>query len=129
MKDLFEEFRAFLMRGNVVDLAVAVVIGTAFGAVVTSLVDDLMMPIIAMIGGEPDFSALDFEINNALFRYGAFITTLISFVITAAAIFFIVVKPMNVIIERRKKGEAPAEETPEEIQLLREIRDALRARG
>lgn len=130
MQDLFNEFKAFLMRGNVVDLAVAVVIGTAFGAVVTSLVDDLIMPVIAMIGGEPDFSALDFEINNALFRYGAFITALITFVIVAAAIFFLVVKPINTLQDRLKKEEeAEPEETPADILLLREIRDLLRARG
>lgn len=130
MQDLFNEFKAFLMRGNVVDLAVAVVIGTAFGAVVTSLVDDLIMPVIAMIGGEPDFSALDFEINNALFRYGAFITNLITFVIIAAAIFFLVVKPINMLQDRLKKEEeVEPEETPADILLLREIRDLLRARG
>jgi large conductance mechanosensitive channel len=130
MQDLFNEFKAFLMRGNVVDLAVAVVIGTAFGAVVTSLVDDLIMPVIAMIGGEPDFSALDFEINNALFRYGAFITNLITFVIIAAAIFFLVVKPINMLQDRLKKEEEDEpEETPADILLLREIRDLLRARG
>lgn len=130
MRNLMEEFRAFLMRGNVVDLAVAVVIGTAFGAVVNSLVDDLIMPVIAAIGGEPDFSALDFEVNNALFRYGAFLTALISFLIIAATIFFIVVKPMNVLQNRLKKEqEAEPEETPADILLLREIRDLLRARG
>jgi large conductance mechanosensitive channel len=129
VNDLFSEFKAFLMRGNVVDLAVAVVIGTAFGAVVNSLVADLIMPVIAMIGGEPNFSSLDFEINNALFRYGAFITAVISFVIVAAAIFFLVIKPITMLQARMKSGEEPAVEPSEDILLLREIRDALKARA
>lgn len=129
MNDLLTEFKAFLMRGNVVDLAVAVVIGTAFGAVVNSLVADLIMPVIAMIGGEPNFSSLDFEINNALFRYGAFITAVISFVIVAAAIFFLVIKPISILQARMKSGEEPAVEPSEDILLLREIRDALKARA
>lgn len=128
MQNLLNEFKAFLLRGNVIDLAVAFVLGAAFKTVIDSLVADLIMPIIAMLGGEPDFSSLDFEINNAVFRYGAFITSVVSFVIIAAAIFFFVVKPVNMIIERRKKGEEP-EDTPEDILLLREIRDSLRARG
>lgn len=128
VNDLISEFKAFVMRGNVVDLAVAVVIGATFKTVIDSLVADLIMPIIAMIGGEPDFSALDFEINNALFRYGAFITALISFVIVAAAIFFFVVKPLNILQARMKSGEEPAVEPSEDIMLLREIRDALKAR-
>lgn len=130
MNNLLTEFKAFIMQGHVVELAVAVVIGVAFKTVVDSLVADLVMPVIAMIGGEPNFSALDFEINNALFRYGAFITTVISFVIVAAAIFFLVVKPMNMLQERMKKEEEEKpEETPADILLLREIRDALKARG
>jgi large conductance mechanosensitive channel len=83
----------FLLRGNVIDLAVGIAIGVAFAGVVGSLVDDLIMPIIAAIGGEPDFSSLDFTINDAVFRYGNFITVLVSFIILAAAIFFFVVKP------------------------------------
>ena len=130
MGNLFSEFKAFVMQGNVVELAVAVVIGASFKTVIDSLVADIIMPVIAMIGGEPDFSALDFEINNALFRYGAFITSVIAFLIVAAAIFFIVVKPMNMLQERTKKEEeAKPEEIPADIALLREIRDALKARG
>ncbi len=126
---MIKEFRDFLLRGNIVELAVAFVIGAAFALVVKSLNDNLLMPIIAMIGGKPDFSALTFTINDAVFRYGAFITDLIGFVLTAAAVFFFVVKPINSIVARRKRGEEVApEETPEEIELLREIRDALRAR-
>ena len=107
---MFKEFRNFLMRGNIVDLAVAVVIGAAFGAVVTSLTDDLLMPIIGIFGGSPDFSANTFTINGSEFRWGNFLTTLIAFIIVAAAIFFLVVKPMNALMERVKRGEAPAAE-------------------
>lgn len=128
MQDMLNEFKAFLLRGNIIELAVAFVIGGAFKVVVDSLVADLIMPVIAMLGGEPDFRSLDFTINDAVFRYGNFITNVISFVIIAAAIFFLVVKPVNMVVERRKRGEEPAGETPEDIQLLREIRDALRAR-
>ncbi len=129
MKDLFNEFKTFLMRGNVIDLAVAVVLGVAFKTVVDSLVADLITPIIAVLFGKPDLTYLDFTINDAVFRYGAFLTNVISFVIVAAAIFFLVVKPVNMVMDRRKKGEEPAAETPEDIALLREIRDALKARG
>jgi len=104
---MIKEFRDFLLRGNLVELAVAFVIGLAFAALVTSFVDDLIMPVVAMIIGKPDFSDLTFTINDAVFRYGAFITALITFVTTAAAIFFFVVKPMNAIMARMKK---PAEE-------------------
>ena len=107
---MIKEFRDFLMRGNIVDLAVAVIIGTAFGAVVTSLADDILMPIIGIFGGSPDFSANTFSINGSEFRWGNFVTALISFVIVAAAIFFFVVRPMNALMERIKRGEAPAPE-------------------
>lgn len=129
MQDLLNEFKAFLLRGNLIELAVAFVLGGAFAALVTSFVNNLITPIIAMIFGEPDLSYLDFTINDAVFSYGAFLNSLISFVSIAAAIFFFVVKPVNMIMERRKKGEEPAEKTPEDILLLREIRDSLRARG
>ncbi len=104
---MLREFKEFLLRGNVVDLAVAVVIGVAFGNVVVSFVDNLVMPVIAAIGGEPDFSALDFEINNALFRYGAFITALVTFILIAAVVFFFVVKPINYLIERSRREPTP----------------------
>ena len=97
MNGVVKEFREFLFRGNVVDLAVAVVIGAAFGAVVNSLVEDLITPLLAMILGKQDFSALKFTINNSQFMYGNFINTVVTFVLTAAAIFFIIVKPLNVI--------------------------------
>ena len=126
---MFKEFRAFISRGNVVDLAVAVVIGAAFGAVVTSFVENIITPIIA-IPGKNDFSTLHFTINDSVFRYGLFLNALISFVSIAAAVFFFVVKPLNMLAERRKRGEAPEEDTPapsDEAVLLSEIRDLLRA--
>jgi large conductance mechanosensitive channel len=100
---MLKEFRDFLMRGNLVELAVAFVLGLAFAALITSFVDSLVMPIIAMIIGKPDFSDLTFTINDAVFRYGAFITAAITFVATAAAIFFFVVKPMNALMARLQK--------------------------
>ena len=111
---MLQESKAFLMRGNIVDLAVAIVIGVAFGAVVTALVEDLVTPIIAAIGGQPDFSALDFTINDSTFLYGHFINAVIAFVVIAAAIFFIVVKPLNALAARRKAGEEPAGPSDEE---------------
>ena len=104
---MLTEFKAFLLRGNVVDLAVAVVIGTAFGVVVTAFVADLITPLIAAIGGNQDFSALKFEINSSQFLYGAFINAVISFVLIAAAVFFFVVKPVNALAARRRQEETP----------------------
>lgn len=124
---MLKEFRDFLMRGNVVDLAVAVVIGAAFGALVNSLVADLLTPIIAAVVGEPDFSGLTFMINGSEFRYGSFINALIAFVSIAAAIFFFVVKPMNEIQQRLGRGKTEPEAPSEDIQLLTDIRDELRA--
>ena len=102
---MIKEFRDFLMRGNLVELAVAFVMGLAFAALVTSFVDDLIMPILAMIFGKPDFSDLTFTINDAVFRYGAFITSAITFIATAAAIFFFVVKPVNALMARRRQPD------------------------
>ena len=128
LTDLLKEFREFILRGNVIDLAVAVVLGAAFGAVVNSLVKDLLTPLIAMIFGEPDFSALSFTINGSHFNYGAFINAVIAFLSVAAAIFFFVVKPVNMLAERRRAGEElPPEAVPEDIILLSEIRDLLKA--
>lgn len=108
---MLREFREFIMRGNVVDLAVAVVIGAAFGAVVTSLVENLITPLIAAIGGQPDFSAITFSINGSEFGIGAFINSLISFLIIAAVIFFFVVKPLNTLMERVRRGETTPDPT------------------
>lgn len=102
---LLREFRNYLMRGNVVDLAIAVVVGAAFSGVVTALTDDLIMPIVGIFGGAPDFSRNTFTINGSVFKWGHFVTTLISFIIIAAVIFFLVVKPMNALLERMKRGE------------------------
>ena len=98
-------FRDFILRGNVVDLAVAVVIGAAFGAVVAAFVTDLLTPLIAAVGGQPDFAALDFTINGSRFAYGDFINTVISFVIIAAVVYFLVVLPVNRLMELRKSAE------------------------
>ena len=113
---MIKEFRDFLARGNLVELAVAFVMGIAFAAVITSFVDNLVMPIIAMIFGKPSFDDLTFTINEAVFRYGTFLTAAITFVAIAAAVFFFIVKPMQVLGERRRSGEAPAEPTPEEAR-------------
>jgi len=111
---MIKEFRDFLMRGNLVELAVAFVMGLAFAALITSFVDDLIMPIVAMIIGKPSFNDLTFTINDAIFRYGAFLTAAITFVSTAAAIFFFVVKPANALNSRF--------ETPEEAAVSDEER-------
>jgi large conductance mechanosensitive channel len=124
---MIKEFRDFLLRGNLLELAVAFVMGLAFAALVTSFVDDLIMPIVAMIFGKPDFSGLTFTINDAVFRYGAFVTALITFVTTAAAIFFFVVKPLNALMARtRKPGE---EEVSDEERRHQELLAALRSRA
>ena len=111
---MIKEFRDFLMRGNLVELAVAFVMGLAFAALITSFVDDLIMPVVAMIIGKPSFNDLTFTINDAVFRYGAFLTAAITFVSTAAAIFFFVVKPANALNSRF--------ETPEEAAVSDEER-------
>lgn len=108
---MFRGFRAFLLRGNVVDLAVAVVIGAAFGAVVSAFVKDLMTPLIAALFGKPDFASLYFTINNSKFLYGDFFNAIISFVIVAAVIFYFVVLPINALIERSHRRDKPADPT------------------
>jgi large conductance mechanosensitive channel len=99
---MLKEFRDFVLRGNVVELAVAVVIGAAFGALVTAFVASFVTPLIAAIGGKPDFSDLAFTINGSRFTYGAFFNALLSFLIIAAVIFFFVVKPLNTLMARLK---------------------------
>ena len=103
-------FKAFLLRGNVVDLAVGVVIGIAFAAVVTAFVKDLVTPLIAALGGQPDFSTLYFTVNNSKFLYGDFFNAIIAFVIVAAVIYFFVVMPFTALVSRSRK-EPPADPT------------------
>ncbi len=126
---MLKGFKEFISRGNAVDLAVGLVIGVAFGAVVTSLVDNLINPLIAAIFGKPDLShVMTFTINSAEFSLGAILTAVINFLLVAAAIYFLVVVPLNKLAERRKKGEPAVDEpaSPTEIELLTEIRDLLR---
>jgi large conductance mechanosensitive channel len=128
---MFDEFKKFIMRGNVVDLAVAIVIGTAFKSVIDQLVGSMLTPLIGMIASK-DFAALDFTINGSTFTYGLLINAIIQFVLIAAAIFFLVVKPLNVINERRQRGQVDLDEQPaptDEALLLAEIRDLLAARA
>lgn len=102
---MLADFRDFILRGNVVALAVAVVIGVAFGAVITSFVENIITPLIAAIGGQPDFSDLSFTINGSIFRYGLFINALIAFLIIAAVVFFLVVRPVNKLMKRYEKED------------------------
>ena len=108
---MLKGFRQFLLRGNVIDLAVAVVIGGAFGAVVTALVKDLITPLIAAIVGKPDFSAITFAINGSQFPIGDFINALVSFLLIAMAVYFFIVVPMNAFMARMRRGEAPPDPT------------------
>jgi large conductance mechanosensitive channel len=125
---MIKEFKEFLSRGNVVDLAVAVVIGTAFGAVVNSIVTNLITPLVGVVGSR-DFGALDFTINGSRFVYGNVINSVIQFLSIAAAVFLLVVKPLNMLAERRKRGQVSEEEAPPtEAELLTQIRDLLASR-
>jgi len=127
---MIKGFRDFVLRGNVIDLAVAVVIGAAFGAVVTVFARDFIGGIIGAMGGTPDFGTAGVTVNGSKIIIGSTITALIYFLIVALAVYFFVVLPVNKLNERRRRGEEPeAEATPEDVALLREIRDLLRARG
>jgi len=97
-----KDFKEFLLRGNLVEMAVGIVIGLAFAAVVTALVSDIILPIIAAIGGKPSFSSLSFTVNKSHFLYGAFLDALVSFLVIAAVVFFFVIKPVNALMARRK---------------------------
>lgn len=123
-------FKDFLMRGNVVDLAVAVVIGSAFGAVVTAVVQGLVTPLIAALFGKPNVSEVgNFTVNNAHFAVGSVLQAMLNFVLVAAAVYFVIVAPMNHLAERRKRGAEPEPAAPtDEVILLTEIRDTLRTR-
>jgi large conductance mechanosensitive channel len=107
VRGLLTEFKTFVLRGNVVDLAVGIVIGVAFAAVVQALVRDILTPLVAAIFGRPDFSALSFRIHGSEFRYGDFLNALIAFVTIAVAVFFFVVKPMNLMISHFSHRETP----------------------
>ena len=114
---MLREFRAFVLRGNMVDLAVAVVIGTAFTAVVNAVVKDLITPLIAAVGGEPDFGDLAFTINGSRFAYGDFLNALVTFVLVATVVFFLIVKPVNALMAalgpEDPEPEAPTRPCPE----------------
>lgn len=126
MKSFIEDFKAFAMKGNVVDLAVAVIIGAAFGKIVSSLVDNIVMPLVGILVGGVDFTGLTAEVGDVVLTYGVFIQSVIDFVIIAFVIFLAV----RALAKLDKKEEAPAEAKPvepsEEVKLLREIRDGLR---
>jgi large conductance mechanosensitive channel len=125
---MFKEFRDFVFRGDIVELAVAFVMGLAFAAVVNSLVENLVMPLIAMIIGKPDFRDLTFTINDAVYRHGAFITDVIQFAAIAAAVFFFIVKPAQAMMARFQR--TPVEEgTPDEERRHQELLAALHALG
>ena len=118
---MLREFRAFILRGNLVDLAVAVVIGTAFAAVVAALVADIVTPLIAAVGGEPDFNALSFTINDSQFRYGHFLNAVFTFLVIAAVMFFLVIKPVNALLARRRTEPPQDEQTRECPECVSEI--------
>jgi large conductance mechanosensitive channel len=128
-------FRDFLLRGNVIDLAVAVVVGTAFTAIVTSLVQNLLTPLIALIVGQPSFNGLTFTLHGTVFGYGAFLTALINFILVAGALYFFVVLPVKKMTEIRARRtatsdqDAPPAPPTDEAVLLSEIRDLLKAQG
>jgi large conductance mechanosensitive channel len=108
---MLKGFKQFLLRGNVIDLAVAVVIGGAFGAVVAALVKDLLTPLIAAVFGKPNFSGINFTVNGSVFPVGDFVNAVISFVLIAAAIYFFVVVPVNAVMARARRGQAPPDPT------------------
>lgn len=127
---MLKGFKDFMLRGNVIDLAVAVVIGTAFAAVVKAFSDGIVAGILGAIGGSSNFDGAGFTINKSLINIGLVVTALINFVIVAAVIYFLVVVPVNRLMERRKSGEEPEVEAPsEDTLLLQEIRDLLRERS
>ena len=127
---MIKGFKDFVMRGNVIDLAVAVVIGVALTAVVTAIVENVVNPLIAAMGGVPDLSETwVVTLNNAEFHFGTVVGAILNFLVIAAAVYFVIVMPMNKLAERRKKGVEPEPAAPaEDILLLQEIRDLLAAR-
>jgi large conductance mechanosensitive channel len=126
MKPVLQEFKEFLMRGNLIELAVAFVMGLAFAAVINSLVQNLIMPIAAAVLGRPDFRVLTFTINGSQFRYGVFITDLIQFVAIAAAVFFFIVKPVQLALAQRPGRESEEEAPSDDERRHQELLAALR---
>ncbi len=126
---MVREFREFITKGNLVTLAVGFIMGVAFAAVVTSLVENVIMPIVAIPFGEPNFDSLVWEVNGSVIAWGAFVTALVVFLLTALAVFLFIVKPYNALEARMKRPEEEDEAAPTEIDLLTEIRDQLAARG
>ena len=124
---MLKEFRDFIMRGNVVELAVAVVMGAAFGAVITAFSAAFITPLIALLGGKADFSDLTLTISGTEFPYGEFLNALISFLIIAAVVFFFVVRPMNTLMQRLKHTDEEPEAPSAEVTTLIEIRDLIAA--
>lgn len=119
---MFQDFKKFILRGNTVDLAVAVVVGAAFGAIVTALVKDIITPLLGAIGGQPDFSRLTFTINNSKFLYGDFINAVVGFLIIAAVIFFLVVQPINKMTTlANRKNTTPEPSTKKCPECLSEV--------
>jgi len=123
---MLKGFKDFLLRGNVVDLAVAVVIGTAFAALVASFTESFLNPLIGLVGGGGENGG-SIEVDSQLFTWGAFLTAIITFVLTAAVVYFVVVVPMKKIQERRQRGEEAGQAAPTDVELLAEIRDLLAA--
>jgi large conductance mechanosensitive channel len=122
-------FKDFIMRGNVVDLAVGIVIGAAFTTLVAQFTDSFLKPLIGAMGGHEGKTGATFKLNGQVFDYGAFINAIITFLLTAAALYFIVVFPMNKLAERRRRGQEPPPKAPsEEVRLLTDIRDLLAVR-
>ncbi len=125
---MIREFREFVTKGNVVMLAVGFIMGLAFQGVVTSLVDNVIMPIVAIPFGQPNFDQLTLQVGDSVIMYGAFVTSAVVFLLTAMAVFLFIVKPYNALVARRAKDEQAEEAGPTEVELLIEIRDALRSR-
>ena len=124
---MLKGFRTFIFRGNVIDLAIAVVIGGAFGQVVTALVKDLLTPLIAAVAGKPDFSAITFTVNGSHFLIGDFVNAVVSFLLVTAAVYFFIVLPMNRLIERQRRGEASPDPTTKKCpECLSEVAIAAR---
>jgi large conductance mechanosensitive channel len=123
---MLKDFKQFVARGNAIELAIAVVLGLAFAAVITALVEDLITPLIAAIVGKPDFSNLTFTVHRSVFKYGAFLNAVISFLLIAAAVFFFVIRPLNAFAQRMRKDASPDPTTRKCPECLSEIHVAAR---